>query len=313
MENQTDSSDFILLGLSSDPQVQIWLFLIFSIIFLITMSGNITIILIIRMDPSLSAPMYYFLSHLSFVDICYSTNIVPKMLMNFLLKQKTISFTFCILQMFCTLLLGVTEIFLLSAMAYDRYSAVCHPLHYIMIMNKAICSYLVLGAWLMGLLSAIINTMPIFSLHFCGLHEINHFSCELPPLLKASCSDTFLNNVILLSFAVICGLGSFLPTLVSYVHIVSTIMKIHSAEGRTKAFSTCSSHLIVVGLQYLTGMSQYIKPSNISSSTLDEPISIQYNILTPMLNPIIYSLKNKEVKRALEGKFKKKSILDLTH
>ncbi|XP_063159042.1 olfactory receptor 5A2-like [Candoia aspera] len=306
MENQTDSSDFILLGLSSDPQLQIWFFLIFSIIFLITMSGNITIILIIRMGPSLSAPMYYFLSHLSFVDICYSTNIVPKMLMNFLMKQKTISFTFCILQMFCTLLLGVTEIFLLSAMAYDRYTAVCHPLHYIMIMNKAICMYLVLGAWLMGLLSATLNTVPIFGLHFCGLHEINHFSCELPPLLKASCSDTFLNNVILLCFAVMCGLGSFLPTLVSYVHIISTIMKIHSAEGRSKAFSTCSSHLIVVGLQYMTGMSQYMKPSNISFITLDELISIQYNILTPMLNPIIYSLKNKEVKRAFEGMFKKK-------
>ncbi|XP_013922988.1 PREDICTED: olfactory receptor 5A2-like [Thamnophis sirtalis] len=297
MENQTD---FILLGLSSDPQLQIFFFLIFSIIFLITVSGNLTIILIIKIDPSLCVPMYYFLSHLSFVDMCYSTNIVPKMLMNFLMKQKTISFTFCILQMFCTLLLGVTEIFLLSAMAYDRYAAVCHPLHYIMIMNKAICTYLVLGAWLIGLLSATINTVPILKLHFCGNHEINHFSCELPPLLKASCSDIFLSNVILLSFAAICGLGSFLPTLVSYVHIISTIMKIHSAEGRSKAFSTCSSHLIVVGLQYVTGMSQYMKPSNVSSVTLDEIISVQYNILTPMLNPIIYSLKNKEVKRALK-------------
>ncbi|KAG6539525.1 olfactory receptor [Crotalus adamanteus] len=303
MENQTD---FILLGLSSDPQLQNWFFLIFSIIFLITLSGNITIILIIRIDPSLSVPMYYFLSHLSFVDMCYSTNIVPKMLMNFLMKQKTVSFTFCILQMFCTLLLGVTEIFLLSAMAYDRYAAVCHPLHYIMIMNKTICTYLILGAWLIGLLSATINTVPIFKLHFCGLREINHFSCELPPLLKASCSDTFLSNVILLSFAAMCGLGSFSPILVSYVHIISTIMKIHSAESRSKAFSTCSSHLIVVGLQYMTGMSQYMKPSNVSSIILDEIISIQYNILTPMLNPIIYSLKNKEVKRVLKGMFKQK-------
>ncbi|XP_070584503.1 olfactory receptor 5A1-like [Erythrolamprus reginae] len=298
MENQTD---FILLGLSGDPQLQNWLFFIFSTIFLITMSGNITIILIIKIDPSLSVPMYYFLSHLSFVDMCYSINIVPKMLMNFLMKQKTISFTFCILQMFCTLLLGVTEIFLLSAMAYDRYAAVCQPLHYIMIMNKAICTYLVLGAWLIGLLSATINTVPIFNLHFCGLREINHFSCELPPLLKASCSDTFLSNLIILSFAVTCGLGSFLPTLVSYIHIISTIMNIHSAEGRSKAFSTCSSHLIVIGLQYMTGMSQYMKPRNVSSFILDEIISVQYNILTPMLNPIIYSLKNKEMKRALKG------------
>ncbi|XP_025033069.1 olfactory receptor 5G3-like [Python bivittatus] len=286
MENQTDSLVFLLLGLSSHPQLQIWLFLIFSIVFLITLSGNVTIILIIRMDPSLSAPMYYFLSHLSFVDICYSTDVVPKMLMNFLMKEKTISFTDCVIQMFFSLLLSVTEVFLLSAMAYDRYTAVCHPLHYIMIMNKAICSYLVLGAWLMGLLFATINTVPTFGLQFCGLHEINHFSCELPPLLKASCSDTFLNNWILLSSVLVFGLGSFLPTLVSYIHIIT--------------------NLIVVGLLYTTGMSQYMKPNSISSITLDELFSIQYSILTPMLNPIIYSLKNKEVKRAIRRIFTKR-------
>ncbi|XP_025033070.1 olfactory receptor 5A2-like [Python bivittatus] len=299
MNNQTDSPDFVFLGLSNDPKLQIFLLLTFSIIFLITLSGNIAIILIIRMDPSLSAPMFYFLSHLSFVDICYSCNTVPKMLMNFLMKGTTISFTDCMTQMFCTLLLGTTECFLLSAMAYDRYTAVCHPLHYIVIMNKAICNYLVLGAWLTGLLFATINTVPTFGLQFCGLHEINHFSCELPPLLKASCSDTFLNNWILLSSVLVFGLGSFLPTLVSYIHIITSIMKIHSADSRSKTFSTCSSHLIVVGLLYTTGMSQYMKPNSISSITLDELFSIQYSILTPMLNPIIYSLKNKEVKRAL--------------
>ncbi|KAM6448928.1 olfactory receptor 5BS1-like [Liasis olivaceus] len=305
MNNQTDSPDFVFLGLSNDPKLQIFLFLTFSIIFLITLSGNITIILIIRMDPSLSAPMYNFLSHLSFVDICYSCNTVPKMLMNFLMTETTISFTDCMTQIFCTLLLGATESFLLSAMAYDRYTAVCHPLHYIMIMNKAICSYLVLGAWIIGLFFATINTVPAFGLQFCGLHEINHFSCELPPLLKASCSDTFLNNWILLSSVLVFGLGSFLPTLVSYIHIITSIMKIHSAEGRSKTFSTCSSHLIVVGLLYTTGMSQYMKPSSISSTTLDELFSIQYSILTPMLNPIVYSLKNKELKMALRRICKK--------
>ncbi|XP_034278847.1 olfactory receptor 5A2-like [Pantherophis guttatus] len=306
MENQTDSLVFLFLGLSNDPQLQIFLFLIFSIIFLLTVSGNITIILIIRMDPSLSAPMYYFLSHLSFVDICYSADIVPKMLMNFLMKHKKICFISCVMQMFFSLLLSVTEVFILSAMAYDRYSAVCHPLHYIMIMNKALCMYMVIGAWLMGLLFATINTVPIFGLQFCGLPEIKHFSCELPPFLKASCSDTFLNNCILLFSVLIFGLGSFLPTLVSYIHIISSIMKIHSEEGRRKTFSTCSSHLIVVGLLYMTGMSQYMKPSSVSSITLDELFSIQYSILTPMLNPIIYSLKNEEVKRALRRIFTKK-------
>lgn len=299
MENQTSASEFMFLGISKDPQLQIFLFFVFSIIYLITLSGNLTIILVIRMDPSLYTPMYFFLSHLSFVDICYSTDIVPKMLVDLFTKQKTISFVGCITQMFFSLLLSVTEVFILSAMAYDRYTAVCHPLHYIVIMNKAICIYLVLGAWIMGTLFAIINTVPTLNVQFCGFREISHFSCELPPLLKSSCSDTFLNNVILFSSVAIFGLGSFLPTLVSYIHIISTILKIHSAEGRSKAFSTCSSHLIVVGLLYMTGMTQYMKPSKVSFMILDEIFSIQYSILTPMLNPIIYSLKNKEVKRAL--------------
>ncbi|XP_062992685.1 olfactory receptor 5G9-like [Elgaria multicarinata webbii] len=303
MENQTHRSEFIFLGLSNEPQLQIFFFLVFSTIYLITLTGNSTIILVIRRDPSLYSPMYYFLSHLSFVDICYSTDIVPKMLVNLLMKQNTISFIGCLTQMFFSLLLSVTEVFILSAMAYDRYTAVCHPLHYVVTMNKSICTYLVMGAWLMGLFFAIINIVPIFNLQFCGLHEISHFSCELPPLLKASCSDIFLNNILLLSSVVIFGLGSFLPTLVSYLHIISTILKIRSAEGRSKAFSTCSSHLIVVGLLYMTGMSQYMKPSNLSSMILDELFSIQYSILTPMLNPIIYSLKNKEVKRALGRTF----------
>ncbi|XP_053119747.1 olfactory receptor 5A2-like [Hemicordylus capensis] len=306
MGNKTDMSEFIFLGLSNDPQLQIFFFLVFFAIYLITLSGNITIILVIRMDPSLYTPMYYFLSHLSFVDICYSSDIAPKLLMNLLMKQKTISFTGCLTQMFSSLLLSVTEVFILSAMAYDRYVAVCHPLHYVVTMNKALCSYLVMGAWIMGFFFAIINTVPTFNLQFCALHEINHFSCELPPLLKSSCSDTFLNNIILFSSVMIFGLGSFIPTLVSYIHIISTILMIRSAEGRRKAFSTCSSHLIVVGLLYMTGMSQYMKPSSISSMTLDEIFSIQYSILTPMLNPIIYSLKNKEVKRALGKIFRKK-------
>ncbi|XP_026541456.1 olfactory receptor 5V1-like [Notechis scutatus] len=306
MDNQTDSLVFLFLGLSSDPQLQISLFLIFSIIFLLTLSGNITIILIIRMDPSLSAPMYYFLSHLSFVDICYSTDIVPKMLMNFLMKRKEICFTNCVTQMFFSLLLSVTEVFILSAMAYDRYIAVCHPLHYIIIMHKVLCTYMVIGAWLMGLLFATINIVPIFGIQFCGLPEIKHFSCELPAFLKASCSDTFLNNIILLFSVLIFGLSSFLPILISYIHIISSIMKIYTSEGRRKTFSTCSSHLIVVGLLYMTGMSQYMKPSNFSSITLDKLFSIQYSILTPMLNPIIYSLKNEEVKRALRRIFIKK-------
>ncbi|XP_060112057.1 olfactory receptor 5A2-like [Heteronotia binoei] len=276
MANQTSASEFIFSGLSKDPQLQIFFFLVFFTIYLITLSGNLTIILVIRMDPSLYTPMYFFLSHLSFVDICYSTDIVPKMLVDLLTKQKTISFVGCLTQMFFSLLLSVTEVFILSAMAYDRYTAVCHPLHYAVIMNEAICTYLVIGAWIMGTAFAIINIVPTLNIQFCGFREIRHFSCELPPLLKLSCSDTFLNNVILFSSVAIFGLGSFLPTLVSYIHIISNILKIRSAEGRSKAFSTCSSHLIVVGFLYMTGMTQYMKPSKISSMTLDEVFSIQY-------------------------------------
>ncbi|XP_067391400.1 olfactory receptor 5G9-like [Emydura macquarii macquarii] len=307
MENQTTVTEFILLGLSSDPQMQIFLFLVFSVIYLITLVGNIVIMVVIRTDSQLHTPMYFFLFHLSFVDIWYSSVTVPKMLINFLAEEKTISFNNCIVQMFFFFLLAGTEVFILSAMAYDRYVAICDPLHYVDAMNKEIWVQLVSGAWTTGFFYALINTVFAFKLHFCGPNQISHFSCELPPLLQLSCTDTLTNQVVLLSSVMILGLSSFIFTLISYIHIISTVLKIRSAEGRHKAFSTCSSHLIVVGLLYLTAFFQYTKPSSVSSLLLDEMFSLQYSILTPMLNPIIYSLKNKEVKRALRnilGKFK---------
>ncbi|XP_026518769.1 olfactory receptor 5V1-like, partial [Terrapene carolina triunguis] len=191
-----------------------------------------------------------------------------------------------------------TEIFLLSAMAYDRYAAICDPLHYVKKMNKGICVQLVSGTWAIGFFYALLNTVFVLRLHFCGLNQIHHFSCELPPLLHLSCIETLTNQVVLLTSIVILGTSSFFFTLISYIHIISTILRIRSAEGRHKAFSTCSSHLIVVGLFYLTGFIQYTKPSSVSSVVLNEMFSIQYSILTTMLNPIIYSLKNKEVKTA---------------
>ncbi|KAM9120367.1 LOW QUALITY PROTEIN: olfactory receptor 8S1-like [Pangshura tecta] len=306
MENQTTVSEFILLGLSSDPQMQIFLFLLFLVIYLLTLVGNVMIMLVIRADPHLHTPMHFFLFHLSFADICYSSVTVPNMLMNFRAKQKTISVDGCIAQMFFFFLLAGTEIFILSAMAYDRYAAICDPLHYVQTMSKAICVQLVIGAWTMAFLGATINTVFVLKLHFCGPNQISHFSCELPLLLQLSCTEILINQVLLLTSTVILGLSSFLLTLISYVHIISTILRIRSVEGRRKAFSTCSSHLIVVSLLYLTALFQYIKPSSVSSVVLDEIFSIQYSVLTPMLNPIIYSLKNKEVKRALGkmGKFK---------
>uniref|UniRef100_A0A452H789 Olfactory receptor n=1 Tax=Gopherus agassizii TaxID=38772 RepID=A0A452H789_9SAUR len=325
MENQTRVTEFILLGLSSDPHRQIFLFLVFLVIYLITLVGNVVIMVLIRADFHLHTPMYFFLFHLSFVDTCYSSVTVPKMLMNFLAEHKTISVSGCIAQMFFILFTACAEVFVLSAMAYDRYTAICDPLHYVKKMNKRICFQLVSGAWAIGFSHALLNTVFSFNLYFCGPNQISHFSCELPHLLKLSCAETFTNQVVLLTSIVIFGSSSFLLTLVSYIHIISTIMRIHSAEGRHKVFSTCSSHLIVVGLWirsaegrrkafstcsshlivvsllYLTAFFQYTKPRSVSSVLLDEMFSVQYSILTPMLNPIIYSLKNKEVKTAVRN------------
>nr|XP_005311984.1 olfactory receptor 1009-like [Chrysemys picta bellii] len=299
MENQTTVTEFILLGLSSDPQMQIFLFLVFLVIYLITLAGNIVIMVVIRADSHLHIPMYFLLFHLSFVDICYSSATVPKTLMDLLAEHKTISVNGCITQMFFFFLLAVTEAFILSAMAYDRYAAICDPLRYMERMSTRICVQLVSGAWAIGFFHALLNTVFTFKLHFCGPSQISHFSCELPPLLQLSCTDTLTNQLVLLTSTVILGSSSFLFSLISYIHIISTILRIRFAEGRQKAFSTCSSHLIVVGLFYLTGFLRYTKPSSVSSVVLVEIFSIQYSILTPMLNPIIYSLKNNEVKTAV--------------
>ncbi|XP_032653259.1 olfactory receptor 5G9-like [Chelonoidis abingdonii] len=299
MENQTTVTEFILRKLSSDPQMQIFLFSMFLVIYLITLGGNIVIMVVIRADSHLNTPMYFFLFHLSFVDICYSSVTVPNMLMNFLVEHKTIPVNGCIVQTFFILFSIGAEIFILSAMAYDCYAAICDPLRYMERMSKGICVQLVSGAWTIGFFHALLNTVFTSKLSFCGPNKINHFSCELPPLLQRSCIDTLTNQVVLLTSVVIFGSSSFLLTLISYIYIISTILRIRSAEGRHKAFSTCNSHLIVVGLLYLTGFLQYTKPSSVSSVVLDEIFSIQYSILTPMLNPIIYSLKNKEVKIVL--------------
>uniref|UniRef100_A0A8C3SRF9 Olfactory receptor n=1 Tax=Chelydra serpentina TaxID=8475 RepID=A0A8C3SRF9_CHESE len=304
--NQTNVREFILLGFPGSWYLQISLFLLFLFMYFLTLMGNITIISLVGTHRRLHTPMYFFLCNLSFLDIWFTTGYIPKTLVLLVSQSKTISFTSCLLQMYFVFSLGCTEYLLLAVMAYDRYLAICRPLRYSSIMNR-ICVQLVSGAWTVGFLYALLNTVFTFKLHFCGPNQIRHFSCELPPLLQLSCTDTFTNQVVLLTSAVILGAISFLLTLVSYIHIISTILRIPSVQGKRKAFSTCSSHLIVVGLLYLAAFIQYAKPSSVSSVALDEMVSIQYSILTPMLNPIIYSLKNKEVKTALRnilGKFK---------
>ncbi|KAM6448918.1 olfactory receptor 5A1-like [Liasis olivaceus] len=305
MENQTAITEFILLGLSNDPHIQNFLLLLFMVIFLVTILGNITVILVIRSELHLQTPMFFFLSHLAFVDICHSSVTVPKMLANFATEQKTISLEGCIAQVFFILQTACTQVFILSAMGYDRYVAICDPLHYSRYLTREICSKMVGGAWLLGFFYSMLNALPLLNLHFCSNNIIKHYACNLPPLLALSCAETLINYIVLLVCVLIFGLSSFLITLVSYIYIISAILKIRSAEGRQKAFSTCSSHLIVVGLFYISAFVCYLKPSSESLMDLDKVISIQYSILTPMLNPIIYSLKNKEVRSGVEKLFGK--------
>ncbi|XP_026578223.1 olfactory receptor 8H2-like [Pseudonaja textilis] len=305
LENQTGITDFILLGLSNTPQIQNFLLFVFLIIFLVTILGNIAVILVINSESHFQTPMFVFLRHLAFVDICYSSVTVPKMLANFLMKQKIISWEGCISQIFFLLQIACTESFILSAMGYDRYVAICDPLQYSRYLTREMCNKMVGTAWLLGFFFAIVNVLPLLNLHFCSSNIIGHYTCEIPSLLTLSCTDTLTNYIILLISVLVVSLISFLITLISYIYIIFTILKINSAGGRQKAFSTCSSHLIVVCLYYFTGLICYVKPSPKSRIDLDNILSIQYSVLTPMLNPIIYSLKNKEILSSADKLFKK--------
>uniref|UniRef100_A0A674K8U3 Olfactory receptor n=1 Tax=Terrapene triunguis TaxID=2587831 RepID=A0A674K8U3_9SAUR len=304
MANQTTVTEFILLGLFSDPQLQTFLFLVFLVIYLSTLGGNVAIMLVTRADSHLGTPMYFLLSHLSFSDICFSSVTVPKMLETLLSERKTISVSCCFAQMFFLLLSGCSEVFILSAMAYDRYAAICDPLRYMRTMSKRVCSQLVAGAWLIGSLYALINTLPLLALHFCGPNTINHFSCELPSLvalslIKLSCSVTHQMELVTFLGSFLFTLPPFLLTLTSYVCIITAILRISSSTGRQKAFSTCSSHLIVVTTFYGTLIIVYILPKTKMLRELNKVFSVFYTILTPLANPLIYSLRNKEVMEAL--------------
>ncbi|KAM6448923.1 olfactory receptor 5BS1-like [Liasis olivaceus] len=307
MENQTRVTSFILLGFPGNSSVQIFLFFIFALIYVITLVGNMMIMVAINVNH-LHSPMHFFLSHLSFLDICFSSITVPKVLMNWTISQ-TISYKSCITQMFFILLTACTEVFLLAAMAYDRYAAICKPLHYVQIMNKAFCRWLVGGAWTMGFFYALINTFPVLKLAFCGPNIIRHFSCELPSLLALSCTETFLNQITYLIACCSVSAYSIIVILVSYTYIISTILKLNSTEAKRKTFSTCSSHLMIVILYYSTGFFRYLRPSSASSVIIDELFSVQYNISTPMLNPLIYSLKTREVKEAIKKLMGYKSLI----
>ncbi|CAI9608293.1 unnamed protein product [Staurois parvus] len=305
--NQTYMSSFILLGLSSIPYLQVIYFLIFLIIYTITLSGNVLLIVLVRIDSQLHTPMYFFLTNLSFIDICFSSTIVPKILVNTFSQDKSISFLGCASQMYFSLALGATECIILAVMAYDRYVAICNPLQYQIIMHKQICISLAAFSWILSFLNSVVHAVLTFRLPYCKSKLVNHFFCEMPPLFQLACKDTLFNEVAVYISGGIIALFSFLLTLISYFHIISTILKIRSNKGRYKVFSTCGSHLAVVSLYYGTIAFMYLRPRSSYSPDRDRAISMLYTVVTPMLNPIIYSIRNKDVKGTLKRKLAMKS------
>ncbi|XP_012499314.1 PREDICTED: olfactory receptor 5A1 [Propithecus coquereli] len=306
--NSSSVTMFILLGFTDHPELQALLFVTFLGIYLVTLAWNLALVFLIQSDIHLHTPMYFFLSNLSFIDICYSSAVAPKMLTDSFQKQKTISFMGCATQFFFFVGLGLTECFLLTAMAYDRHAAISSPLRYTTIMSQGLCTRMVVGAYIGGFLSSLIQASSVFQLHFCGPNVINHFFCDLPPVLALSCSDTFLSQVVNFLVVVAVGGTSFLILLVSYGYIVSAVLKIRSAEGRWKAFNTCASHLLVVTLLFGTALFMYLRPSSSYSPGRDKVVSVFYALVIPMLNPLIYSLRNKEIKNALWRVLEKKKV-----
>ncbi|XP_075139631.1 olfactory receptor 5AR1-like [Leptodactylus fuscus] len=294
--NDSSSSRFILLGLSSIPYLEVIGFLGFLVMYLITCLANLLLIIVVRINPKLQTPMYFFLTNLSFIDICFSTTVVPKILTNTLTEDSSISLLECAVQMCFHLAFGSTECFILAIMAYDRFAAICRPLHYNTIMSRTMCMGMAATSWTLSFINSIIRVIYTFQMSFCRSHQVNHFFCEVPPFLKISCSDTWLHEVSMYILAGIAVSLSFFLTLISYIHILSTIFKISSAEGRYRALSTCGSHITVVTIYYGTIMILYLRPKSHSSLDIDKSISLLYSAVTPMLNPIIYSVRNKDVK-----------------
>ncbi|XP_014383192.1 LOW QUALITY PROTEIN: olfactory receptor 10A4-like [Alligator sinensis] len=297
--NQTLITEFVLLGVSGFSELQALLFLVFLMSYITTLTGNLLIFTLTLANPSLHTPVSFFLRNFSFLEISYISVTLPKMLADLILEDKTISFTGCAAQMYFLLFLGGTECFLLGVMAYDRYAAICHPLHYPCIMNNIRCTVLAAVSWLSGIFMSFGKTSVIFILGFCGSHEINHFFSDIPPVLKLACGDTFLNEIVFFMSALIFITFPFVLILVSYLLIIIAIMNMPSAEGRQKDFSTCFSHLVVVTLFYRAGIVMYLRPNSAYAPDMDKLLSLFYTVITPMLNPIIYSLRNKEVKGAL--------------
>nr|XP_033780617.1 olfactory receptor 1509-like [Geotrypetes seraphini] len=297
VSNETRVTHFILIGLSSNPNLQIVFFLLFLSMYLLSITGNLLILITIYVDSQLHSPMYFFLSNLSFIDLSFSSVTVPKSLVNFIIQNKAISFSQCFAQLFFFHFFGGTECFHLTLMAYDRYVAICNPLRYNTIMNRRTCVILVAFTWVGGLIHAFAQTFPTLQLSFCGPNEINHFFCDAHPLSLLACSGTIISEIADRVNSGSLTLGAFLVVSISYAYIISTILKIKSAEGRRKAFSTCASHLLVVSLTFGPSVFIYMRPS--ATFAGDKLLTVFYNIVTPWLNPFIYTLRNEKVRGAM--------------
>ncbi|XP_064144145.1 olfactory receptor 5M5-like [Loxodonta africana] len=305
-KNHCEVAEFILLGLTDRAELQPILFVVFLVIYLITVTGNVSMIFLIRSDSKLHTPMYFFLSHLSFVDLCYATNVTPQMLVNFLSERKTISFIGCIIQFHFFIALVITDYYMLTVMAYDCYMAICKPLLYGSKMSKCICISLVAAPYIYGFANGLVQTVLMLRLSFCGPNEINHFYCADPPLMVLACSDTYVKETAMFVVAGSNLTCSLTIILISYIFIFTAILCIRSAEGRRKAFSTCGSHLTAVTVFYGTLFCMYLRPPSEASVEQGKIVAVFYIFVSPMLNPLIYSLRNKDVKRAIRKVIQKK-------
>ncbi|XP_001367413.3 olfactory receptor 13D1-like [Monodelphis domestica] len=298
-ENHTTVTEFFLVGLSHYPGLLLSLYVLCLVMYLVILLGNSILIIISILDPRLHTPMYFFLGNLSFLDICYTSSSIPQMLIIVMSERKSISFTGCALQMVISLGLGCTECILLAVMAYNRYVAICNPLRYTIIMNKGLCAQMAAWTWITGFLVSLVQTVLALLKPFCG-NVIDHLTCEILALLKLLCGDISLNVFIMTVASIVILIIPLTLIFFSYIFILSTILRINSSEGRKKAFSTCSAHLTVVVLFYGSALFIYMKPKSKDTKTSDELIGLSYGVITPMMNPIIYSLRNKEVKNAVE-------------
>ncbi|XP_020648027.3 olfactory receptor 8U9 [Pogona vitticeps] len=298
LSNCTRVPDFILSGITDRTELKFPLFTVFLAVYIITMAGNLGIIFLKTIDARLHTPMYFFLSNLAFVDTSYSSAITPKILADLLAERKSIGCSGCVTQLFLCCICGTSECLLLALMAYDRYEAICNPLHYSTIMSGKVCVCLVTGCYIMGIFCSVVLTVCVFTSSFCGPNVINHFYCDIPPLLQISCSRSHISEIVIFAQVGILCISTTMIVLISYICILSTILKICFSERRQKAFSTCSSHLMVVCLFYGTVFYMYLQPSSSHSLGQDKIASLFYSVMIPMLNPLIYSYRNKEVKDA---------------